>query len=347
MASGGNCLHTEEKLWHYACMKYAIGIFGVVIVAVLVFILIPDETTTPDRSNEQEQTQEQTEDNRETRSEPGATTTAAIANGYALSFVMPDGATLSREAGRYYKVLYAGPENEDPALTNGYTVTMTLFEKMPNISLGKFVEDVRQDTANAEDAEIREADVAGRGGYVFAHETGLGNTVTEHFTLVDTETVLQISTSVVGTDIASYEADIEELLGTLEFPQVEETNDQIAEDDPRQIVVSNITPNAMVGSPLVVEGQARGPWYFKATFPVVLVDWDGLIIAEGNAQADGDWMTEDFVPFTAELNFDSPYAEGDPDYMQNGTLILQKANPSGMPERDDALEIPVQFAPTE
>ena len=102
-------------------------------------------------------------------------------------------------------------------------------------------------------------------------------------------------------------------------------------------------PGDVVESPLVVRGEARGSWYFEADFPVVLVDWDGLIIADGIARARDDWMTEDFVPFRAELSFNSPYEEGDPDYMQRGTLILQRANPSGLPENDAAVEVPLRF----
>ncbi|MCK5466500.1 hypothetical protein KAI56_03330, partial [Candidatus Parcubacteria bacterium] len=76
---------------------------------------------------------------------------------------------------------------------------------------------------------------------------------------------------------------------------------------------------------------------FEGDFPVVLTDWDGLIIGEGIAVAQSEWMTEEFVPFTAEIKFEVP------EYKNNGTLILQKDNPSGLPENDDALEMPVFF----
>ncbi|HEY4493261.1 MAG TPA: Gmad2 immunoglobulin-like domain-containing protein [Candidatus Paceibacterota bacterium] len=98
-------------------------------------------------------------------------------------------------------------------------------------------------------------------------------------------------------------------------------------------------PNALIGSPLVVEGEARGNWYFEASFPIYLTNWDGLIIATGVAQAKEDWMTTDYVPFSAKLEFTleqtAPY--------DRGTLILRKDNPSGLPEHDDAFEIPVLF----
>ena len=106
------------------------------------------------------------------------------------------------------------------------------------------------------------------------------------------------------------------------------------------IRVTSPRPNSTVESPLTITGQARGYWYFEASFPVVLVDWDGKIIAQGIAQAQGEWMTEDFVPFEATLTFTA-----DPNaYSNRGSLILQKDNPSGLPQNDDALEIPVLFA---
>ncbi|KKS37178.1 MAG: hypothetical protein UU98_C0016G0006 [Parcubacteria group bacterium GW2011_GWD2_42_14] len=108
------------------------------------------------------------------------------------------------------------------------------------------------------------------------------------------------------------------------------------------IVVKNLKKEA-IASPLIIEGEARGTWYFEASFPVVLTNWDGLIIAQGIAQAQSDWMTEDYVPFEVTLTFESPYKAGDPEFMQRGALILKKDNPSGLPENDDAFEISVMF----
>ena len=97
----------------------------------------------------------------------------------------------------------------------------------------------------------------------------------------------------------------------------------------------------VVTSPLIVSGEARGTWYFEASFPVVLVDWDGKIIAQGQAQALKDWMTTDFVPFTASLTFVKPADSGP--QSTRGALILKKDNPSGLPQNDASLEIPVKF----
>ncbi|MBI2550952.1 Gmad2 immunoglobulin-like domain-containing protein [Candidatus Uhrbacteria bacterium] len=98
-------------------------------------------------------------------------------------------------------------------------------------------------------------------------------------------------------------------------------------------------PQSVVGSPLTVSGSARGTWYFEASFPIDLVDEEGVIIAKGVAQAQGDWMTPGFVPFTVILPFAKPLVG------ETGTLILHKENPSGDPLRDDAFELPIRFAP--
>ena len=111
-------------------------------------------------------------------------------------------------------------------------------------------------------------------------------------------------------------------------------------DKSNLIRVSNPKPNQEITSPLIITGEARGTWYFEASFPIVLVDWDGLIIAEGHAEAQSEWMTEEFVPFKATVTFKAPT------YKNYGTLILQKDNPSGLPEHDDAIEIPVLFRDT-
>lgn len=120
--------------------------------------------------------------------------------------------------------------------------------------------------------------------------------------------------------------------------------ENVSNDKSNLIRVSNPKPNQEIISPLVITGEARGIWYFEASFPVVLVDWDGLIIAEGHAGArpsvDGDWMTEKFVPFQATLAFNAPM------HKNYGALILRKNNPSGLPEHDDAFEIPVLFHDT-
>ena len=101
----------------------------------------------------------------------------------------------------------------------------------------------------------------------------------------------------------------------------------------------------MITSPLQLTGEATGPWYFEASAPVELRDWQGNVIAQSFITAQGDWMVTNFVAFTGTIEFTSPYTAGDPAAMQQGTLVFKKDNPSVLPENDSELIVPIQFAP--
>lgn len=105
------------------------------------------------------------------------------------------------------------------------------------------------------------------------------------------------------------------------------------------IIVNSPRPGDTISSPLEITGQATGRWYFEASFPVTLKDANGKIIAQTPAQAEGEWMTEEFVPFKGTLAFTAPSTE-------TGELIFEKDNPSGLPEFDEKVTMPVRFAPT-
>jgi hypothetical protein len=92
-----------------------------------------------------------------------------------------------------------------------------------------------------------------------------------------------------------------------------------------------------VSSPLTVRGSARGSFYSEAVFPVTLLDGNGRRLAQTHATAQGDWMTPDWVPFTATLTFAAPTTT-------TGTLVLENDNPSGDPARALSRRIDVRFA---
>ncbi|MFA6918120.1 MAG: Gmad2 immunoglobulin-like domain-containing protein [Candidatus Gracilibacteria bacterium] len=102
------------------------------------------------------------------------------------------------------------------------------------------------------------------------------------------------------------------------------------------IKVTTPEANALIKSPLEIVGEARGPWYFEGVFPVKLLDGNENIIAEGQATAQDEWMTENFVPFKATLTFRTPTTE-------TGTLVLSRDNPSALPENDASISIPIKF----
>jgi hypothetical protein len=89
-------------------------------------------------------------------------------------------------------------------------------------------------------------------------------------------------------------------------------------------------------SPLEVGGQAPGSWSFEADFPIEVLDADRRTVGEGHATVKGDWMTESTVDFSGTIVFDPPSTT-------SGFLVLRKANPSGLPEHDDEVEVPIRF----
>lgn len=93
-----------------------------------------------------------------------------------------------------------------------------------------------------------------------------------------------------------------------------------------------------VSSPLVVNGQAVGPWFFEASFPLELVTADGEIIATSYVTADGDWMTTDFVSFEGSIEFE--VAQPTEAY-----LILRRDNPSDLREHDAATRVVLMLMP--
>lgn len=146
----------------------------------------------------------------------------------------------------------------------------------------------------------------------FAECAAIGNAVMESYPRQCRDAQGNLFTEVIGNEL--------------------EKTDLIRLNEPR--------PNQTVESPLTVSGEARGAWFFEGDFPIILLDADGWIVAQGYASAQGEWMTEDFVPFIGQLEF----TLADIQVGNSGSLILQKDNPSGLPANDDALEIPVKFS---
>jgi len=93
-------------------------------------------------------------------------------------------------------------------------------------------------------------------------------------------------------------------------------------------------PGAVTGKSFSVIGKARGNWFFEASFPVLVLDKNRKELAVGIAQAQGEWMTTNFVPFRAEIK--APES-----YIGPATLVLIKDNPSGLPEHDASISFPI------
>lgn len=110
-------------------------------------------------------------------------------------------------------------------------------------------------------------------------------------------------------------------------------SDPHSTDNP-SIMVKTPQNGETVTQTFTVTGSARGSWFFEAVFPVKIVDAHGQQIIQTQAHAGGDWMTEDFVPFTADIELPETYSGP-------ATIILEKDNPSGLPERSAAIQVPI------
>lgn len=100
------------------------------------------------------------------------------------------------------------------------------------------------------------------------------------------------------------------------------------------IQVTSPVPGAKVSTSFSVVGSARGTWYFEASFPVVVTDNNGVVLFQGPAQAESDWMTTDFVPFKIDIKLPAGYTGPT-------TITLNKDNPSGLTEKDASVSFPV------
>lgn len=104
-----------------------------------------------------------------------------------------------------------------------------------------------------------------------------------------------------------------------------------------QIRVTSVSGNQEVSSPVVIQGQARGNWFFEEKFLVQVTDEAGKVLGRTNAQAKGDVTPEEFIPFIATVDFPTPSGV-------TGYIVLQKMTALGTVETGMSLKVPVYFA---
>lgn len=109
--------------------------------------------------------------------------------------------------------------------------------------------------------------------------------------------------------------------------------------DENMIKLDLVKPGVTVLPRFTVTGEARGQWFFEATFPAEILDKDGKQIASTYGEALSDWMTEDFVQFRVNFDVDN--------YSGPAVVILHKANASGLPEHDASLTVPIEVMSVE
>lgn len=115
-------------------------------------------------------------------------------------------------------------------------------------------------------------------------------------------------------------------------------NDSAGEEVSEVITVETPAEGEQVNTPLTVTGEARGTWFFEGDFPIRLMTEDGEVLESHYATAQGEWMTEDFVPFEGEMAFSV-------EEETEAVLRLERDNPSDKEELDMHMDIPLTLLP--
>lgn len=103
------------------------------------------------------------------------------------------------------------------------------------------------------------------------------------------------------------------------------------------IKLENLNMGDKVMTPFVINGEVPGNWSSEGSFTIEVVDDQENVIGKSTAVLDGDWMTDNYVNFSANIEYNLPTNTPE------GRVILQKDNPSGLSENDDSVEIQVWF----
>jgi len=104
------------------------------------------------------------------------------------------------------------------------------------------------------------------------------------------------------------------------------------------VKIFSLKSGQKISSPLTVEGEAKGTYFFEASFPIKILDESGNVLGTSFVQAQSDWMTESFVPFKGIITYSSKTGG-------KGFLVFAKDNPSGLPEYDKEFKLPVVLEP--
>src|ERR1700733_7074874 len=66
------------------------------------------------------------------------------------------------------------------------------------------------------------------------------------------------------------------------------TDEGITSYDGTMFVTMPSSTDALVTSPLGIEGEALGDWFSEAVFPIKILDGNGAVLGSGQASAGGD-----------------------------------------------------------
>ena len=140
-------------------------------------------------------------------------------------------------------------------------------------------------------------------GLIFIH-LKINNFRTECFGKDGKEKPLKACDPLTGDEIRHFgepdeksRKELREILSSIYFfednPFRESIDELIRVEQPQE--------NEKIGSPVKLTGKAKGYWFFEGSAPFKVVDEEYRILGSGTLKAQEDWMTEDLVPFEAEV----------------------------------------------
>ncbi len=119
--------------------------------------------------------------------------------------------------------------------------------------------------------------------------------------------------------------------------QKEEIEKKNIPDEALEMLRISLDEGDRIANGEIIRGLAWGPWYFEGEFAVRAMTEGGKLLATFSARATEDWMVEDFVPFEARFLVKGLGGES------KGFLIFDRANPSGLPQNNMSVKVPVLF----
>lgn len=122
---------------------------------------------------------------------------------------------------------------------------------------------------------------------------------------------------------------------TAHAPVIDGSSSSSSSSAAAEAIIESPASGATIQSPVVVSGKAKGFWFFEASLPVSIEDDKGAVLVTVPAQAEGEWMTVEYVDFSVSIPFSTT--------AKSGFIVVSKDNPSGDPERDASVRVPVTF----
>lgn len=100
------------------------------------------------------------------------------------------------------------------------------------------------------------------------------------------------------------------------------------------LLTFSIVPNAKVHGILSYRGSIKGGYFFEGNIRIIILDADKNVLKESNGIAKSEWMTEGPVDFEGNIDFTGMSST-------SGYFRIANDNPSGDPENDKFIDIPI------